>query len=313
MKVLFHYDAGERLKTILSSKLNGTGIEVLYCPEGDTEPLKALLPQAEVIWHVLQPLTEDLLRLAPSLKLVQKIGVGVNTIDCDYAKAHGVAVCNMPGTNSRAVAEHALLLMLASLRKLPRVDQLCRSGRWFPDGNTKESFGEMCGKRVGLVGFGDTPKVLAPILSAMGAEVVYTAGSDKYNEYTFLSLEELVATSDIISLHAPLTSETQHLMSADAFKRMKRGVILVNTARGGLVDEAALLSALKSGQVGAAGLDVFEQEPAHPENPLFALDQVTCAPHTAWLTQETWERSIDVAIANVQALIQQKQLQHQVV
>lgn len=313
MKVLFLYDAGALLKSMLAAKLEGRGIEVFYCPEGDTERLKAALPQAQVIWHVLQPLTEDLLRLAPSLKLVQKIGVGTNTIDCDYAKAHGVAVCNMPGTNSRAVAEHALLLMLASLRKLPRVDHLTRSGQWFPDGGTKESFGEICGKRVGLVGFGDTPKVLAPILSAMGAEVVYTARSDKHNEYAFLCLEELIATSDIISLHAPLTSETQHLMNAHAFERMKHGAILVNTARGGLVDEVALLGALESGQVGAAGLDVFEQEPANPDNPLFALDQVTCAPHIAWLTQETWERSIDVAIANVQALIQQKQFHHQVV
>jgi phosphoglycerate dehydrogenase-like enzyme len=313
MRVLFHYDAGARLKSLLAAKLQGTEIDVIYCPEGDTAPLQATLPQAEVIWHVLQPLTEDLLRLAPNLKLVQKIGVGVNTIDCDYAKAQGVAVCNMPGTNSRAVAEHALLLMLASLRKLPRVDRLCRSGHWFPDGSTKESFGEICGKRVGLVGFGDTPKALAPILSAMGAEVVYTARSDKRNEYSFLCLEELLATSDIVSLHAPLTSETKHLLNVQTFERMKQGAILVNTARGGLVDEVALLGALKSGKVGAAGLDVFEQEPANPDNPLFACDQVTCAPHTAWLTQETWERSIDVAIANVQALIQEEKLQHQVV
>lgn len=313
MKVLFHYDAGARLKSLLALKLKGTGIELIYCPEGDTAPLKTLLPQADVIWHVLQPLTEDLLRLAPKLKLIQKIGVGVNTIDCDYAKAQGIAVCNMPGTNSRAVAEHALLLMLASLRKLPRVDRLCRSGQWFPDGDTKESFGEVCGKRVGLVGFGDTPKVLAPILSAMGAEVVYTARSDKHNGYSYVSLDELLATSDIISLHTPLTAETQHLMNAQAFERMKQGAILVNTARGGLVDEVALLGALKGGKVGAAGLDVFEQEPANPENALFALDQVVCAPHTAWLTQETWARSIDVAIANVQALIQEQQLQHQVV
>jgi phosphoglycerate dehydrogenase-like enzyme len=313
MKVLFHYDAGARLKSLLALKLKGTGIELIYCPEGDTAPLKRLLPQADVIWHVLQPLTEDLLRLAPKLKLIQKIGVGVNTIDCDYAKAQGVAVCNMPGTNSRGVAEHALLLMLASLRKLPRVDHLCRSGQWFPDGDTKESFGEICGKRVGLVGFGDTPKMLAPILSAMGAEVVYTARSDKHNGYSYVSLDELLATSDIISLHTPLTAETQHLMNAQAFERMKQGAILVNTARGGLVDEVALLGALKGGKVGAAGLDVFEQEPANPDNALFALDHVVCSPHTAWLTQETWARSIDVAIANVQALIQEQQLQHQVV
>jgi len=147
----------------------------------------------------------------------------------------------------------------------------------------------------------------------MGAEVVYTARSDKRNEYSFLCLEELLATSDIVSLHAPLTSETKHLLNVQTFERMKQGAILVNTARGGLVDEVALLGALKSGKVGAAGLDVFEQEPANPDNPLFACDQVTCAPHTAWLTQETWERSIDVAIANVQALIQEEQLQHQVV
>lgn len=313
MKVLFHYDAGAHLKSILASKLEGTGIELIYCPEGDTAPLKTVLPHADVIWHVLQPLTEDLLRLAPNLKLVQKIGVGVNTIDCDYAKSQGISVCNMPGTNSRAVAEHALLLMLASLRKLPRVDRLCRSGQWFPDGDTKESFSEICGKRVGLVGFGATPKVLAPILSAMGAEVAYTARSDKHNEYLFVSLDELIATSDIISLHAPLTSETQHLINGQAVERMKHGAILVNTARGGLVDEVALVGALKTGKVGAAGLDVFEQEPADARNPLFGFDQVTCAPHTGWLTQETWERSIDVAIANVNALIQEGQLQHQVV
>lgn len=313
MKVLLHYDAGARLRDLLDRRAAQEGFEIVYVPEGDDQLLAMHLPSSHVIWHVLQPLTAHWLTKAPNLKLVQKIGVGVNTIDCEYARENGIAVCNMPGTNSNAVAELTLMLMLAALRRVPRLDKLVRQGDWFPDQETKESLGEIKGKRIGLIGFGGSAAVLATILRAMGAEVCYTATSDKKNGYRFLELDSLLQESDIVSLHCPLTTDTHHLLSERRLGRMPKGSILVNTARGALVDQDALVAALKSGHIAAAGLDVFEVEPTPVDSTLSQFDQVVVTPHVAWLTWETWQRSIDIAVHNVRALDTPELMVHRVV
>jgi phosphoglycerate dehydrogenase-like enzyme len=313
MKVLLHYDAGARLRDLMDRRAAQEGFEIVYVPEGDDQLLAEYLPSCNVIWHVLQPLTDHWLVQAPNLKLVQKIGVGVNTIDCEYARKNGIAVCNMPGTNSNAVAELTLMLMLAALRRVPRLDRLVRQGDWFPDQETKESMGEIKGKRIGLIGFGGSAAVLAPILRAMGAEVNYTATSDKKNGYPFLDLDSLLEESDIVSLHCPLTPDTHHLLSERRLGLMPKSSILINTARGGLVDQAALVTALKNGHIAAAGLDVFELEPAPPDCALAQFDQVVVTPHVAWLTWETWLRSIDIAVHNVRALDAPELMLHRVV
>jgi phosphoglycerate dehydrogenase-like enzyme len=265
---------------------------VQMCAESDAKGFGALLPEIEVLWHVLKPVTAEVIAKAPKLKLIQKIGSGVNTIDVEAAKRRGIAVCNLPGTNSRAVAEMTLLLMLACLRRLPQLSAAVHAASWLDAWKLQDGFGELGGRTVGLLGYGAVAKLLEPMLRAMGAKVQHWSRSGG-------DFQGVLTGSDIVSLHLPLTRETEKLVDP---RRMKRGSILVNTARGGLVDERALIEALRSGHLAAAGLDVFASEPVQPDNPLLSLPNVICAPHLAWLTQETLERSIAVALENVKRL-----------
>jgi phosphoglycerate dehydrogenase-like enzyme len=288
LKVIFHFDGTHSLR----DKLEPLGVEL--CPESDVQRFHAMLPQIEVLWHVLKPVTADVIGAAPNLRLIQKIGSGVNTIDIEAAKRRGVAVCNLPGSNSRAVAEMTLLLMLACLRRLPQLSAAVHAGRWLDAWKLQDHFGELGGRTVGLLGYGAVPRLLAPILEALGARVLYWSRSKTNSDFA-----TIVQTSDILSLHLPLTSQTEKLIDP---RRMKRGAILVNTARGGLVDEAALLEALRTGHLAAAGLDVYGVEPLPAEHPLLAMRNVICAPHLAWLTQETLDRSTTAAMENVRRL-----------
>jgi phosphoglycerate dehydrogenase-like enzyme len=314
MKVLLHYTAGPALAHRLS-ELRQQGLQVVTCPEADEAAFAGQMADTEVLWHVLKPLDRAAIEAAPKLRLVQKIGTGVNTIDLEAARARGIAVCNMPGTNSRAVAEMTLLLMLATLRRLAEIDPACRAGLgWSLAPGFPERVGELGGRTVGLVGYGDVPRLLAPILRALGARVLYTARApkpDAAGEYR--SLDALLAESDVVSLHVPLTPETEGLMDEDAFARLKPRAVLVNTARGGLVDEAALMRALESGRLRGAGLDVFADEPVEDDHPLLARTDVVVTPHVAWLTPETWARSLGVAVENCRRLQAGEELLHRVV
>lgn len=312
MKILFHYDAGEQLRETVT-QLDSRGLDVVCCPEGQPEPFNTEVVDAEIIWHVLEPVTADVITRAPKLKLIQKIGAGVNTIDLDAVKKRGIAVCNMPGTNSRAVAEMALLLILSALRKQHITDKVCRMGQWYMDKTVQETFGEIGGRTIGFVGYGEIPKILAPIVEFMGASVIYTDIESKDIGYEFVTLEQLLSRADIVSLHVPLTAKTDKLINADSLALMQPGSILINTARGELVDEGALYKALQEGTLSAAGLDVFNQEPVPKDNPLLSLDNVTVSPHVAWLTNETFDRSINVAVQNSIAIRDGRQLRHQVV
>jgi phosphoglycerate dehydrogenase-like enzyme len=310
VNVLLHYDAGPALKARLGAL---PGLSVRFVAEGDDEALFAALPETEVLWHVLQGCTAEVIGAAPRLRLIQKIGVGVNTIDLDAAKARGIAVCNLPGVNARAVAEMALLLMLACLRRLPAFDAGLRAGRWATPGAVQDRLGELGGRTVGLVGFGAVPQVLAPVLATLRCRVIYTARAAKPGvPYEYRDLNGLLAKADVVSLHVPQTAETAGMIDAAALGRMKPGAVLVNTARGGLVDEAALVAALRSGRLTAAGLDVFAQEPVAADNPLLSLENVVVAPHVAWVTTGTFERAFAVAAENVRRLAAGEELRHRV-
>jgi phosphoglycerate dehydrogenase-like enzyme len=301
MNVLFRFDASAALVRQVEA-LSGNGIRVSCAPESEDGAYEAGLPETDVIWHVLKPVDERQIALAPRLKLIQKIGSGVNTIDVEAAKRRGIAVCNLPGTNSRAVAEMTLLLMLACLRRLPSLQGAVVAGRWGDAWRLQDRFGELAGRSVGLIGYGAVPKILHPILEAMGARVLFWSRSQKAT-----SLASIVANCDIVSLHLPLTDETRSIVNP---LEMKPGAILINTARGGLVDEAQLLRALEHNHLGAAGLDVFAAEPLAAGHRLAALENVVLAPHLAWLTQETLARSLDVALDNVRRLAEGKPLRN---
>ena len=312
MKVVFHYDAGPALAQRLAELSRG-GLSITHCAENDEARFARLMAVTHVLWHVLKPVTAAVIANAPNLKLIQKIGVGLNTIDLEAAEASGVRVANMPGTNSRAVAEMALLLMLGALRCASLLDSACRRGDgWRLDAGVQDRLGELGGRTVGLVGYGAIPRLLAPMLNAMGANILYTARErhrDALAEWR--ELPALLTESDIVSLHLPLTLETESLVDRAAIERMKPGSILVNTARGGLVDHHALVDALQSRHLAAAGLDVFATEPLEPGNPLLTLDNVFLSPHVAWLTQETLERSLAVAVENCHRLESGQDLLHQ--
>ncbi|HFD16224.1 MAG TPA: hydroxyacid dehydrogenase, partial [Rhodospirillales bacterium] len=170
------------------------------------------------------------------------------------------------------------------------------------------------GRTVGLAGMGAVPRLLAPVLEAMGAEVIYTA-RHRHGDvpWRWCGKEELLARADILSLHMPLTPETAGWLDGRAMATMRPGAILINTARGGLVDETALLRNLDSGRIAAAGLDVFAEEPPAPDHPLFRRENLVCAPHVAWFTTGTLARSLEVAIDNCRRLATGRPLRHRVV
>ena len=313
MEIVLHTRPSSEFRRQVEQAFAADSITVI---DGDDHAgFAAASERMEVLLHVLTPVTAAMITAAPRLKLIQKIGVGVNTIDLESARAHRVAVCNMPGTNSQAVAEQALALMLAVLRRVPALDALTRAGRgWHADSTLLDSTGEIGGRTVGLFGLGHSARLLARAVEALGATVLYTATRRNADQpYAYVDRAELFERSDILSLHAPLTDDTRHIVDERALALLPKGAILVNTARGELVDEAALYRALASGHLRGAGLDVFEREPAGADNPLFSLPQVVATPHISWLTPETLRRSMAVAAENSRRIAAGLPLLHQVV
>ncbi|MCP5146351.1 MAG: hydroxyacid dehydrogenase [Gammaproteobacteria bacterium] len=313
MKALLHYRASRGFRQRLA-EIIPDWLSISVVDEDDDAGLERELRDTDVLLHVLKPVTDAMIRSAPNLRLIQKIGVGVNTIDLAAARNHGIAVANMPGTNSQAVAELTLTLMLAVLRRLTVLDRQTRLGKgWSIADETIDTMGEICGRTVGLIGYGEIARRLTPVLQAMGAKVLYFSRTPKPEataEYT--ALIELLRHSDIVSLHVPQTKETENLINEHTIQCMRKGAVLINTARGGLVDESALIAALKSGHLSGAGLDTFAVEPTPENNPLLALDNVVLTPHLAWLTPETLARSLQVAIENCDRLRQGLDLINQV-
>ena len=304
MKAVLHYDASPGFSLALALAGEAAGVATAVTPAADAAAFARAVADAEVLLHVITPVTPAMMDAAPGLRLIQKIGVGLNTIDLEAARARGIAVCNMPGRNSQAVAEFTLGLMLAVLRRIAVLDWRTRACEgWSLDPAVYDTMGEIGGRTVGFVGFGSVPSRLAPALEALGARVLYTAtGLKPGREASFRSFDTLLEEVDILSLHAPLTTQTRGLIAAAALARLRPGAVLVNTARGGLVDEAALADALRSGRLSGAGLDVFAQEPVVGRHPLAEFEGVVMTPHAAWNTPETLTRSLSVAFDNVERL-----------
>jgi phosphoglycerate dehydrogenase-like enzyme len=314
MKAVLHYRATPGFRAAISA-LESDWLRIAVVDETDKPTLAREIHDADVLLHVLERVTALVIDQAPRVKLIQKLGVGVDTIDLDAARAGGIAVCNMPGANTRAVAELTLLLMLATLRRLCELDRHTRAGRgWALDSELVDNLGELGGRTVGLIGLGAVGKCLTPMLNGVGANVIYSSRSvASGTPAKFVSLPALLSEADVVSLHIPLTSQTAAIIDAASIDRMKRGAVLVNTARGGLVDYDALYRALVSGQLRGAGLDVFEVEPASTAHPLFQLHNVVVTPHIAWLTAETLNRSLGVFAENCRRLRDGETLLHRIV
>lgn len=260
------------------------GVEPSFAVSYEPAHQRELAEDAEVIVPGFAKVDEALLASAPRLRLVHKWGVGLDAIDQDAMRRRGIALAVTAGANAGPVAELAVALMLAVYRRIPYVDRALRQGRW-PTAEMRESCYQIAGKTVGLVGFGAIGRMLARRLAGFDARIVYfdpqraDAATERDLQASPLPLEDLLAQSDIVSLHLPLTDRTAKLIDAAAISRMKDGAVLINTARGGLVDEAALADALQRGKLRGAGLDAFEQEPPPANHPLLALEQVIATPH----------------------------------
>jgi phosphoglycerate dehydrogenase-like enzyme len=301
MKAILHFAASNRLRARLSQISEP---EIVVVDEGDDAKFFKELADTKVLLHVLKPVTAEVIARAPRLQLIQKIGVGVNTIDLDAAFKAGIAVANMPGSNTTAVAEHTLALMFATLRRIAMLDSKTRAGDgWTLVPNSTEALGELHGSVVGLIGYGAVSQHLAPVLNALGARVQAWNRTERSAENVeAVPLDRLLQTSDIISLHIPLTDDTRHILDRCAIASLKPGAILINTARGELIEQSALLDGLLSGHIGAAGLDVYENEPIPDLSVLASCPTVVMTPHVAWLTPQTLERSLSVILENCRRL-----------
>ena len=276
----------------------GDDIEVRWVDGPDREKLLAAVPEADALLvRSATTVDAEVLGAAPKLKIVARAGVGLDNVDVDAATERGVLVVNAPTSNIHSAAEHALALLLAAARQVTAADASLRAHTW-----KRSSFSgtEIFGKTVGVVGLGRIGQLVAQRLAAFGAHIVaydpyVSAARAAQLGIELLSLEELLGRADFISVHLPKTPETAGLIDKEALARTKPGVIIVNAARGGLVDEAALAEAITSGHVRAAGIDVFTTEPC-TDSPLFDLPQVVVTPHLGASTEEAQDRAgTDVA------------------
>jgi len=266
--------------------------------------VREALRDADFVLVATRPLPRELIAQAPRLRLIQHQGVGYENIDIAAAHAAGVPVALCPEGTTTGVAEHTILLILAVYKQLLLADRSVRQGEWLQFGLRANSF-ELAGKRLGLVGFGRIGRAVARRARAFDAEVCYydlvraPRKVERDLRVSFLSLEELLAGSDIISLHVPSTPETRHLINEETLALMRRQSILINTARGALVDQAALVRALRDGRLAGAGLDVFEEEPPRPDDPLLSLSNVVLTPHIAAGTRDALMAKMEAAFANM--------------
>ena len=269
-----------------------------------SDDLIARLQDKQGLLSVLTtPVTRDVLAACPELKVVANIAVGYNNIDVTVARERGVIVTNTPDVLTEASADLAWALILGITRRVVEGDRLVRTGNWKGWALDFMLGSDLRGKQLGVIGFGRIGQAVAARASAFGMRVAYQSrkavGPPEYQPMAF---DRLIATSDVVSLHCPLTEETRHLIDQTSLARMKRSAYLINTARGPVVDEAALVWALKNRIIAGAALDVYEEEPrVHPE--LRTLDNVVLAPHLGSATTETRTAMADLAVQNVIAVL----------
>jgi len=296
---------------LIAGKLHPSGLALLKAAPGVTfthveeiseASYQPYLAQADGMVIRTQPMTAASVAQAPHLKIVSRHGVGYDAVDVAALNARNIPLCIVGDVNSVSVAEHAMMLILAGAKQLVRSDRAVRHGPW--GWRNKLEQGEVSGKHLLIVGYGRIGRHLARMAGAIGMKIA------AYDPYLAASgwpvgqvscatdLAEGLAQADVVSVHIPKTDGA--LLGAAQIAQMKPGAIIVNTARGGVVDEAALAAALRSGHIAAAGLDVFDADPPTADHPLLAFDQVILTPHTAGLTREAAER---MAIASVQNLL----------
>ncbi len=281
--------------------------EVTYINEPSRGELYAAANGCDAIIVNKVIIDRDFLDACPTVKYVGVFATGYNVVDTALCRERGVTVCNVPGYSTNAVAQHVFALILTILGQIPRYTASVEAGDWtksrtfcyFPWRTY-----EIAGKTLGILGYGSIGRAVAKIADAFGMNVIVsTRTPPKDCPYKTLSYEDMLRAADIVTLHCPLTSETAKIMDGRAISLMKDGAILINTARGGLVDEEALRAALDGGKLSAAGLDVVSCEPMRADNPLLGAKNCYITPHVAWTPLETRKRLIATAAENLRCYI----------
>lgn len=269
----------------------GNPLEPCFATTYNRSEQMDLASKADYLVAGVAPIDAEMMKASPHLKAILKWGIGVDKIDLEEARKRKIKVLITAGLNAVPVAEHAVLLMLAASKRIPYLDGAVREGRWLKAQPETRNFAyHLQGRRVGIVGFGNIGKRVARLVKAFEADVCYydiyrqSAEVEEELGVTYKTFEELLIQSDILTLHAPLTSDNSHLIDATALAKMPQGALLINTARGGLVDEIALYNSLKNGHLAAAGLDVFNEEPLSENSLLLSLPNVVLTPHIAGAT-----------------------------
>jgi len=266
-----------------------------------------LIREADIVFVMAAPMPKEMLAEARHLRLIQKLGAGVDRIDLDFCRAHGIAVARLNAGNAVPVAEHTILLMLATYRQLPQIDRRTRAGAWSKE-DARGTNRSLQHKTVGLVGFGAIGREVAKRLRGFEVKILYydpvRAGADIEQSLcvSYAGLDALLREADIVSLHLPLMPETADIIDAQRIAAMKPGAVLINCARGGLVDEAALGEALKAGRLFGAGIDAFSQEPP-VGSPLLELDNIVVTSHLAGATLDNFAAVVARAVANAKAVL----------
>lgn len=293
-------------KILVSDQISEKGLELLskemevdYLPGLSKEEILQRIAEYDALMvRSGTKVTRDIIEAGTNLKIIGRAGVGVDNIDVEAATERGIVVVNSPGGNTRAAAEHTIALMLALARNIPQAHMMLKQGEWK---RSKFMGMEVYGKTLGVIGFGRIGREVAKRAQGLGMEVIaydpyISEESAERIGVQLVDLPTLLQKADIITIHTPLTKETKHLLGEEELKKMKKGAKIINTARGGIVDEIALAKAIEEGIIGGAAIDVFEQEPPPPDHPLLKLEQVIVTPHLGASTVEAQEYvAIDVA------------------
>ncbi|MBO0410030.1 D-2-hydroxyacid dehydrogenase [Enterococcus hulanensis] len=264
---------------------------------------------AEAILTNKTPIDEEVLAAVPQLKYIGVVATGYNVVDIAAARKRGIPVTNIPAYGTDAVAQSTFALLLEIANQVGVHNQSVHQGDWQNSIDFtywKTPLMELRGKTIGLIGYGEIAQATATIAHAFNMQVIYWNHRAKEAQAEWaqqISLEELYHQSDVISLHVPQTAETEQMINQEAIQQMKDGVILLNTARGGLLDEAAVAEALNAGKIYAAGVDVVSKEPMAADNPLLKAKNCFITPHIAWAPVETRERLMGIAVDNFAAFI----------
>ena len=301
---------------VTAPNLSAAAIEILRDAQAEVHYMQGAITEDALIGAITlhginaillrasPPLTKRVLKAGAHLKIIAKHGAGVDSVDIDAATARGIVVVTAGDANADAVAEQSIMFMLALSRELPKYQKSLRDGQWVKGGSVGREFR---GRTVGIVGYGQIGSRTAKSAHALGAKVVLLSRSkiaDPEGMEVEDDLDRLLKRVDILSLHCPLTDKTRGMIGDRELRLMKPTAFIVNTSRGPVIDEAALIDALQSGRLAGAGLDTFAQEPVDPKNPLLFMNNVLCTPHVSVLTQEAMTRMGTAAATNITGYIE---------